>query len=328
MRRTTDAVRTASGPASVGGSVRRSGRASAGRRGVGVAPRPIGAVRGRGRLAARGPRAARPGCARCPRSSRARWPASAARPRGGTWRRRAHRGRRSSGSAGRIVPWACEMRAPGMNAAHREAAERHDDRRIEDLELARQVRRARRDLVGLGIAVVGRTAFDDVRDEHVLAPPADRSEQLARAGRRRGRRTGGPAVLVEAGALADEDDLGEGSPSPGTACVRVSWRRQRVQSRTSAAITSSAARRSASVTPSPADGSGGPVARAPRARLGDPAALDQDLGELDGVRRRALAQVVGHDPEREAAAVRRSRSSWRTRPTKISSRPAASVASG
>ena len=40
----------------------------------------------------------------------------------------------------------------------------------------------------------------------------------------------------------------EGSPSPGTAFVRVSWSRHRVQPRTSAAIASSAARRSASVT--------------------------------------------------------------------------------
>ena len=58
--------------------------------------------------------------------------------------------------------------------AHRVAAERHDDRRIEDLELAAQVRRAGGDLVGLRVAVVRRPAFDDVGDEHVLASPADR----------------------------------------------------------------------------------------------------------------------------------------------------------
>ena len=34
-----------------------------------------------------------------------------------------------------------------------------------------------------------------------------------------------------------------------------------------------------------------------------PPALDQQLRDLDGVRRRALAQVVGDDPERQATAV-------------------------
>ena len=54
-----------------------------------------------------------------------------------------------AGSTGRTVPCACEIRAPGMNVPIEKPAERDDDRRIEDLELAAQVRRAGGDLVGL-----------------------------------------------------------------------------------------------------------------------------------------------------------------------------------
>jgi hypothetical protein len=88
--------------------------------------------------------------------------------------------------------------------------------------------------------------------------------------------------------------------------------------------------------PALGDGHAGPRSRsaaawtaADAARGGrrDPAALDEDLGDLDGVRRGALAEVVGHDPEGEPAAPSID-ASWRTRPTKMSSDPAASVASG
>ncbi len=85
-----------------------------------------------------------------------------------------------------------------------------------------------------------------------------------------------------------------GCPSPGTARFRPSWRRQRVHARTSAAIASSAARRSASVTP----------VEPPRsdATPPGPTRADEDLGDLDGVRGRALADVVGDHPEGDAPA--------------------------
>ena len=38
-------------------------------------------------------------------------------------------------------------------------------------------------------------------------------------------------------------------------------------------------------------------------RRPDPAALDEGFGELDGIRRRALAEVVADDPEGDAAVV-------------------------
>ena len=65
---------------------------------------------------------------------------------------------------------------------------------------------------------------------------------------------------------------------------------------------------------------------APRSRP-HPAPLDEGLGQLHGVRRRALAQVVRDDPEREPRPSGID-GSWRTRPTNTSSRPAASLASG
>ena len=90
---------------------------------------------------------------------------------------------------------------------HREAAERHHDGGVQDLELALQVRQAGSDLVRLRVAVARRPALDDVRDEDLLAPPAERREQLyeqlARATHER------PTLLVLglAGAFADEQDL-------------------------------------------------------------------------------------------------------------------------
>ena len=131
---------------------------------------------------------------------------------------------------------------------HRVTAEGHDHGRVEYLELAVQVRRARRDLIGLWVTVARRPAFDDVGDEDVIPRPADVAEQVHEEAAGTADERSTLEVLVLARALADEHDLRRGSPSPGTAFVRVAWSRQRVQSRTSAAIASSAARRSASVT--------------------------------------------------------------------------------
>src|SRR5919109_736928 len=90
---------------------------------------------------------------------------------------------------------------------HGVAAEGHDDRRIQDLELAAEERRTRRDLLGLRIAVAGRAALDDVGDEHVAPCPADVAEQVHEqpAGTADERTT--LPILVLARALADEDHL-------------------------------------------------------------------------------------------------------------------------
>ncbi len=104
------------------------------------------------------------------------------------------------------------LRDPGTRheAAHRVTTERHDDGRVEHVELASKVRLARCDLVCFGIAVVGWTALHDVRDEHVLAAPADRSEQADQQIAGTADERASLAVLVETRTLTDENDLGRG----------------------------------------------------------------------------------------------------------------------
>ena len=135
-------------------------------------------------------------------------------------RRRAQRGgrvvhredRRVAGTGRRIglAGGAVGLRDPdtGHEARHRVPAERHDHGRIEHLELALEVRRAGGDLVGLGIAVAGRSALHDVGDEHVVAGPADVAEQAHEQAAGAADERPALAVLVLARALADEDDLG------------------------------------------------------------------------------------------------------------------------
>src|SRR5919112_6210433 len=94
-------------------------------------------------------------------------------------------------------------------------AERDDERGIEDLELPPQEWRAGRDLVGLGIAVLGRATFHDVRDEDLLAPPAKGREELAEKGPGAADERTPLAILVESGPLADEHDLRVGMALAG-----------------------------------------------------------------------------------------------------------------
>ena len=135
------------------------------------------------------------------------------RPQGGRWVVHGQHERVSSAGLGIRRPDRPmdlrDLRA-GQEARHREAAQRDDDRRIQDLELSRQVRRTGGDLVGHRVAIVRRPALHDVRDEHIRTPPAERTEQLDE-------QVPGPAderptfaILVLARALADEDDLGIG----------------------------------------------------------------------------------------------------------------------
>ena len=104
-----------------------------------------------------------------------------------------------------------------------------------------------------------------------------------------------------------------GSPSPGTAFVRVSCSRQRVQSRTSAAIASSAARRSADVTP------GFRPRSAPRRPSTHPRSTRTSAiwTALVAAPLRRLSLTTQNARPRPPSML----SSWRTRPTKTSSRP-------
>ena len=194
--------------------------------------------------------------------------------------------------------------------AHRVPPERHHDSRVEDLELAPQVRRAGRDLVRLRVTVLGRPALDHVGDEHVLAPPADRGEELDQEVAGAAHEWPALPILVEARALADEDDLGL-----GVALARDGLRPRLVETAVRARSDLGGDR----LERHPALDVGHAVASAaswlsvaPGARYGlaprDAAGRIQsrsteDLGDLDGVRGSPLAQVVRDDPERDAAIV-------------------------
>ncbi len=92
----------------------------------------------------------------------------------------------------------------------REIAQRADHDRLDQIHLPAQVVLAGRDLVRVGVAVVGRPAFQGVRDEHVAARQPDLAEQLVE------QLPGLPderephAVLVGPGRLADEHQVGIG----------------------------------------------------------------------------------------------------------------------
>ncbi len=88
------------------------------------------------------------------------------------------------------------------------AAQRHDDARPDDLELLTEPVRTGADLLRQRVAVAWRSALDDVADEDVRALEADASQELLEE------LPGGtderPAllILVIAGRLSDEHDLG------------------------------------------------------------------------------------------------------------------------
>ena len=115
-----------------------------------------------------------------------------------------------AGSAGRIVPWACEIRAPGMKRPIEWRPSVTTTAGSSTSSWRRRYGSHAAISSGFGVAVVGRTALDDVRDEHVLAPPADRSEQAHEQVAGAADERAALAVLVEARALADEHDLGRG----------------------------------------------------------------------------------------------------------------------
>ena len=114
-------------------------------------------------------------------------------------------------------------------------------------------------------------------------------------------------VLVEARALADEDDLGVGTALARDGAASAS-RRAGSGCRPGPPPRSPRAPPGARPRSRPGpDRRSAPrgTALAPRAGGGpDPAALDEHLGDLDRVRRGALAEVVADDPEGEPAVVR------------------------
>ena len=78
------------------------------------------------------------------------------------------------------------------------------------VDLAEQVRLAGGDLRLERVAVLRRPALEDVREIHVVAGEADPGEQPLEQLARLLRRTAVPLILVEAGSLADDHQLGVG----------------------------------------------------------------------------------------------------------------------
>src|SRR6266566_769600 len=138
-----------------------------------------------------------------------------------------------------VVPECTERLLRVEERLRRRAAHGENHLRLEELDLAEQVRHARRDLVVLGLAVFGRAAFHDVADEHALARQLDRGEDLGQeftAGPTNGRPVSsstrpGPSPTTTRRASA--------GPSPGTVCARPSHSRHLVQLATSSAIAAS-----------------------------------------------------------------------------------------
>ena len=107
---------------------------------------------------------------------------TAARSRGPIWRI-------SSRPCSRVMP------VPGSarSSLVEKLPERADDARLDQLELAEQVVLAGVDLARQRVAVAGRPALQDVRDEDVGARQPDLAEQRVEQLARPGRRTAGPA---------------------------------------------------------------------------------------------------------------------------------------
>src|SRR6266540_897814 len=88
-----------------------------------------------------------------------------------------------------------------------EVPERRDQLRLDQLDLAEEVRLAGLDLVRLRIAVARRAALDHVRDVHVLARQADPLEELVEELARLADERIALLVFVEARGLPDEQEV-------------------------------------------------------------------------------------------------------------------------
>ena len=90
----------------------------------------------------------------------------------------------------------------------REVPERRDDARLDQLDLPPEMALAGFDLVGQWIAVSRRAAFENVDDIDVVTRKPDVGEQLVEQLACRADERDALLVLVEAGSLADEHQIG------------------------------------------------------------------------------------------------------------------------
>ncbi len=98
--------------------------------------------------------------------------------------------------------------AVGAQELRREVPERADDRRLDQVHLAAQVVLTGLDLVRVRVAVVRGPAFEDIAYPHLLALEPDLREQLVEQLARLADERKPHPVLVGAGRLADEHQIG------------------------------------------------------------------------------------------------------------------------
>jgi hypothetical protein len=96
----------------------------------------------------------------------------------------------------------------------REVAEGRDHARLDQIHLLLEPRPARVDLLRLRVAVAGRAALEDVRDEDVVAVHPDLAEELVQELPGAADERHPLAVLLGSGRLADEHQVGVGVARP------------------------------------------------------------------------------------------------------------------
>src|SRR6266702_911829 len=119
-----------------------------------------------------------------------------------------------------VVPEGTERLLRVEERLRRRAAHGENHLRLEELDLAEQVRHARRDLVVLGLAVFGRAAFHDVADEHALARQLDRGEDLGQEFTRRADERPAGLVLDAPRPFAHDDEARERACATGSVAKR------------------------------------------------------------------------------------------------------------
>src|SRR5512144_1987208 len=102
----------------------------------------------------------------------------------------------------------------GRQQLGREVPERADHAGLDQPDLLLEIWPARIDLLGLRIAVAGRPALEDVGEKDVLALQPDVLEQLGEESACPADEGQALAILLRAGRLADEDQVGVGVARP------------------------------------------------------------------------------------------------------------------
>src|SRR5256885_4328811 len=104
---------------------------------------------------------------------------------------------------------------PGHQTLQRVPSEDEHDFRLDQGQLLPEVWRTRLDLVRHRVAVHGRPALKNIRDVDIGAAERNASEQRVEQLARGTHEGFALAVLVEAGRLADDHDVGRTRPHPG-----------------------------------------------------------------------------------------------------------------